>query len=76
MKDIKENQEGLKSLAAERPDVVKKMGYDPESFYAGGLAMLAAGGEASTNMDNWVCRVPEGKIKKSSEQNNQLMKTT
>jgi len=51
MKDIKENQEGLKSLAAERPDVVKKMGYDPESFYAGGLAMLAAGGEASTNMD-------------------------
>ena len=51
MKDIKENQKGLKSLAAERPDVVKKMGYDPESFYAGGLAMLAAGGEASTNMD-------------------------
>ena len=51
MKDIKENQEGLKSLASERPDVVKKMGYDPESFYAGGLAMLAAGGEASTNMD-------------------------
>ena len=27
------------------------MGYDPESFYAGGLAMLAAGGEASTNME-------------------------
>ena len=51
MKDINENQKGLKSLAAERPDVVKKMGYDPESFYAGGLAMLAAGGEASTNMD-------------------------
>ncbi len=51
MKDIKENQQGLKSLAAEKPDVVKKMGYDPESFYAGGLAMLAAGGEASTNMD-------------------------
>jgi len=51
MKDIKENQQGLKSLASERPDVVKKMGYDPESFYAGGLAMLAAGGEASTNMD-------------------------
>ena len=44
MKDIKENQQGLKSLASERPDVVKKMGYDPESFYAGGLAMLAEGG--------------------------------
>lgn len=44
MKDIKENQEGLKSLASERPDVVRKMGYDPESFYAGGLAMLAEGG--------------------------------
>ena len=51
MKDIKENQQGLKSLAAEKPDVVKKMGYDPESFYAGGLAMLAAGWEATTNMD-------------------------
>ena len=46
MKDIKENQEGLKSLASERPDVVKKMGYDPESFYAGGLAMLSSGGMA------------------------------
>lgn len=46
MKDIKENQKGLKSLAAERPDVVKKMGYDPESFYAGGLAMLSSGGIA------------------------------
>ena len=44
MKDIKENQEGLKALADERPDVVKKMGYDPESFYGGGLAMLANGG--------------------------------
>ena len=44
MKDIKENQQGLKSLASERPDVVRKMGYDPESFYAGGLAMLAEGG--------------------------------
>tara|TARA_B100001989_G_scaffold68667_1_gene46667 strand:+ start:3020 stop:4672 length:1653 start_codon:yes stop_codon:yes gene_type:complete len=44
MKDIKENQKGLKSLASERPDVVRKMGYDPESFYAGGLAMLAEGG--------------------------------
>tara|TARA_B100000035_G_scaffold307680_1_gene311311 strand:+ start:116 stop:1606 length:1491 start_codon:yes stop_codon:yes gene_type:complete len=44
MKDIKENQQGLKSLASERPDVVRKMGYDPESFYAGGLAMLADGG--------------------------------
>ena len=43
MKDIKENQKGLKSLASERPDVVRKMGYDPESFYAGGLAMLAEG---------------------------------
>tara|TARA_B100001059_G_scaffold235780_1_gene282784 strand:+ start:1089 stop:2579 length:1491 start_codon:yes stop_codon:yes gene_type:complete len=46
MKDIKENQQGLKSLASERPDVVKKMGYDPESFYAGGLAMLSSGGMA------------------------------
>ena len=45
MKDIKENQKGLKSLASERPDVVRKMGYDPESFYAGGLAMLADGGQ-------------------------------
>ena len=45
MKDIKENQKGLKSLASERPDVVRKMGYDPESFYAGGLAMLAEGGQ-------------------------------
>ena len=44
MKDIKENQKGLKALADERPDVVKKMGYDPESFYSGGLAMLANGG--------------------------------
>ena len=44
MKNIKENQQGLKSLASERPDVVRKMGYDPESFYAGGLAMLADGG--------------------------------
>ena len=44
MKDIKENQKGLKALADERPDVVKKMGYDPESFYGGGLAMLANGG--------------------------------
>tara|TARA_B100000287_G_scaffold154394_1_gene145731 strand:+ start:373 stop:1848 length:1476 start_codon:yes stop_codon:yes gene_type:complete len=44
MKNIKENQQGLKSLASERPDVVRKMGYDPESFYAGGLAMLAEGG--------------------------------
>ena len=33
----------MKSLASERPDVVRKMGYDPESFYAGGLAMLAEG---------------------------------
>ena len=31
-------------MASERPDVVRKMGYDPESFYAGGLAMLAEGG--------------------------------
>ena len=44
MKNIKQNQQGLKSLASERPDVVKKMGYDPESFYAGGLAMLSEGG--------------------------------
>ena len=50
MKDIKENQKGLKSLAAERPDVVKKMGYDPESFYAGGLAMLAEGGDVAAQM--------------------------
>ena len=50
MKDIKENQEGLKSLAAERPDVVKKMGYDPESFYAGGLAMLAEGGDVAAQI--------------------------
>ena len=45
MKDRKENQKGLKSLASEIPDVVRKMGYDPESFYAGGLAMLADGGQ-------------------------------
>ena len=32
MKDIKPNQEGLMSLAKERPDVVEKMGYDPDSF--------------------------------------------
>ena len=44
MKNIKQNQQGLKSLASERPDVVRKMGYDPESFYAGGLAMLSEGG--------------------------------
>jgi len=44
MKNINKNQQGLKSLASERPDVVRKMGYDPESFYAGGLAMLADGG--------------------------------
>ena len=50
MKDIKENQKGLKSLAAERPDVVKKMGYDPESFYAGGLAMLAEGGDVASQI--------------------------
>ena len=50
MKDIKENQKGLKSLAAERPDVVKKMGYDPESFYAGGLAMLAEGGDVAAQI--------------------------
>tara|TARA_R100001015_G_C4611606_1_gene167014 strand:- start:192 stop:1547 length:1356 start_codon:yes stop_codon:yes gene_type:complete len=50
MKDIKENQEGLKSLASERPDVVKKMGYDPESFYAGGLAMLAEGGDVAAQI--------------------------
>ena len=47
MKDIKENQKGLKALADERPDVVKKMGYDPESFYGGGLAMLANGGSVA-----------------------------
>ena len=50
MKDIKENQEGLKSLASERPDVVRKMGYDPESFYAGGLAMLAEGGDVASQI--------------------------
>ena len=50
MKDIKENKKGLKSLAAERPDVVKKMGYDPESFYAGGLAMLAEGGDVASQI--------------------------
>ena len=44
MKNIHKNKQGLKSLASERPDVVRKMGYDPESFYAGGLAMLADGG--------------------------------
>jgi hypothetical protein len=46
MKDIKPNQEGLMSLAKERPDVVEKMGYDPDSFAAGGIAMLEAGGMA------------------------------
>ena len=34
MKDIKPNQEGLMSLAEKRPDVVEKMGYDPDSFAA------------------------------------------
>jgi hypothetical protein len=34
------------SLAKERPDVVEKMGYDPDSFAAGGIAMLEAGGMA------------------------------
>ena len=46
MKDIKPNQEGLMSLAEKRPDVVEKMGYDPDSFAAGGIAMLEAGGMA------------------------------
>ena len=46
MKDIKPNQEGLMSLAKERPDVVEKMGYDPDSFAAGCIAMLEAGGMA------------------------------
>lgn len=46
MKDIKPNQEGLMSLAKKRPDVVEKMGYDPDSFAAGGVAMLEAGGMA------------------------------
>lgn len=46
MKDIEPNQEGLMSLANKRPDVVEKMGYDPDSFAAGGLAMLEAGGMA------------------------------
>tara|TARA_S200002703_G_scaffold160010_2_gene176033 strand:- start:2514 stop:3473 length:960 start_codon:yes stop_codon:yes gene_type:complete len=46
MKDIKPNQEGLMSLANKRPDVVEKMGYDPDSFAAGGVAMLEAGGMA------------------------------
>ncbi len=46
MKDIKPNQEGLMSLASKRPDVVEKMGYDPDSFAAGGVAMLEAGGMA------------------------------
>ena len=32
------------ALAKEKPSVVKKMGYDPESFAAGGIAMLQAGG--------------------------------
>ena len=41
MKDIKPNQEGLMSLAKERPDVVEKMGYDPDSFAAGGIATPA-----------------------------------
>lgn len=31
------------ALAKEKPSVVKKMGYDPESFAAGGIAMLQAG---------------------------------
>ncbi len=43
MKDIKPNQEGLMSPAEKRPDVVEKMGYDPDSFAAGGIAMLEAG---------------------------------
>ena len=46
MKDIKPNQEGLMSLAEKRPDVVEKMGYDPDNFAAGGIAMLEAGGMA------------------------------
>jgi len=44
MKDINSNQEGLMALAEKRPGVVEKMGYDPDSFAAGGLAMLEAGG--------------------------------
>ena len=44
MKDIQDNQKGLMALAKEKPSVVKKMGYDPESFAAGGIAMLQAGG--------------------------------
>ena len=32
------------ALAKEKPSVVQKMGYDPESFAAGGIAMLRAGG--------------------------------
>ena len=32
MKDIKENQKGLKALADERPDVVKKNGLRPRKF--------------------------------------------
>ena len=31
------------ALAKEKPSVVQKMGYDPESFAAGGIAMLQAG---------------------------------
>ena len=44
MKNIQDNQKGLMALAKEKPSVVKKMGYDPESFAAGGIAMLQAGG--------------------------------
>lgn len=44
MKDIQDNQKGLMALAKEKPSVVQKMGYDPESFAAGGIAMLQAGG--------------------------------
>jgi hypothetical protein len=44
VKDIQDNQKGLMALAKEKPSVVKKMGYDPESFAAGGIAMLQAGG--------------------------------
>ena len=44
MKDIQDNQKGLMALAKEKPSVVQKMGYDPESFAAGGIAMLRAGG--------------------------------
>tara|TARA_Y100001937_G_scaffold29010_1_gene41877 strand:- start:737 stop:2068 length:1332 start_codon:yes stop_codon:yes gene_type:complete len=43
VKDIQDNQKGLMALAKEKPSVVKKMGYDPESFAAGGIAMLQAG---------------------------------